>query len=85
MSLNADEEFYDGEDICRAVNLEAKEVYNEWRDKENEWDETVNKINQCRFGNKTFLKTQKEIINAVLSDRDVMALIPTGGGKSLTF
>jgi hypothetical protein len=45
VSMNADEEFYDGEDICRAVNLEAKEVFNEWRDKEYEWDETVDKIN----------------------------------------
>ena len=27
-----EELYYDGEDICRPVNLEAKEVFNEWRD-----------------------------------------------------
>ena len=32
-----------------------------------------------------FKENQKEVINAALSGRDVMALIPTGGGKSLTF
>lgn len=45
VAANQDEEFYDGEDICRAVNLEVKEVYNEWRDKENPWDEEVNELN----------------------------------------
>ena len=45
----------------------------------------VNEFNTNIFGNKAFYKTQQEIINAVLEGRDVMALIPTGGGKSLTF
>ena len=37
------------------------------------------------FGNDGFRENQKEIINAVKSKRDALALIPTGGGKSLTF
>jgi len=37
------------------------------------------------FGNKEFWIKQREIINATKSKRDVIALIPTGGGKSLTF
>lgn len=45
----------------------------------------VNELNLKVFGNQSFLESQKEIINAALSGRDVMALIPTGGGKSLTF
>ncbi len=85
MNVNPDEEFYDGEDICKPVNLESKDIFNEWRDKEYDWDVIVNEYNRKIFGNQTFLQTQREIINAVLTGRDVMALIPTGGGKSLTF
>ncbi len=33
----------------------------------------------------TFRKPQKEIIESVLQDQDVIALLPTGGGKSLCF
>ena len=37
------------------------------------------------FGNTSFRENQKEVINATKSGKDVLALIPTGGGKSLTF
>ena len=37
------------------------------------------------FGNETFRENQREIINATKSGKDTLALIPTGGGKSLTF
>ena len=37
------------------------------------------------FKNSEFRQHQREIINAVLSKRDVFVIMPTGGGKSLTF
>ena len=37
------------------------------------------------FGYGTFRPLQREIIEASLADRDVFALLPTGGGKSLCF
>jgi len=37
------------------------------------------------FSNTSFRENQREIINATKSKKDVLALIPTGGGKSLTF
>ena len=37
------------------------------------------------FGNESFRENQREIINATKSGKDCLALIPTGGGKSLTF
>ena len=37
------------------------------------------------FGNEAFRENQREIINATKSGKSVLALIPTGGGKSLTF
>ena len=41
--------------------------------------------NKTIFGNTEFRENQREIINATKSGKDVLALIPTGGGKSLTF
>ncbi len=37
------------------------------------------------WGFNSFKGSQKEIIDAILDDRDVLALLPTGGGKSLCF
>src|SRR6202012_2098892 len=37
------------------------------------------------FGSDTFKPRQEEIIEAALANRDVFALLPTGGGKSLCF
>jgi len=37
------------------------------------------------WGYKSFKGSQRNIIDTVLSDRDVLALMPTGGGKSLCF
>ena len=37
------------------------------------------------WGFTTFRSTQEEIIRAVLDGRDTLALMPTGGGKSLTY
>jgi ATP-dependent DNA helicase RecQ len=37
-----------------------------------------------RFGIRQFRPGQREVIEAVLSGRDVLAVMPTGAGKSLT-
>jgi superfamily II DNA helicase RecQ len=49
------------------------------------WDKQVEDANKMIFGNTDFRECQREIINATKSGRDALALIPTGGGKSLTF
>lgn len=50
-----------------------------------EWEAEIQEINKRVFGNKEFKPNQREIINAILSRKDVFACLPTGGGKSLTF
>ena len=45
----------------------------------------IDLANKEIFGNESFRENQREIINATKSGQDVLALIPTGGGKSLTF
>ena len=37
------------------------------------------------YNHKTFLKPQEEIIKSVLNKQDTIALLPTGGGKSICF
>ncbi len=37
------------------------------------------------WGFSTFREPQEEIINAVLQQKDAIALLPTGGGKSICF
>jgi bloom syndrome protein len=50
-----------------------------------DWDNEIELANREVFGNQSFREKQREVINATKSKRDVIALIPTGGGKSLTF
>jgi ATP-dependent DNA helicase RecQ len=38
-----------------------------------------------RFGLKAFRRGQAEIISAILKNKDVLAVLPTGGGKSLCY
>ncbi len=44
-----------------------------------------NKILNRYWGFTTFKPMQEEIINSIVSGRDTLALMPTGGGKSITF
>jgi len=37
------------------------------------------------FGFETFRPGQEEVVAAILAGRDVLAIMPTGGGKSLCF
>ena len=43
------------------------------------------KILQKYWGHSSFRSHQEEIINDVLDDKDVFALLPTGGGKSICY
>ena len=46
---------------------------------------SIDEILERWWGYKTFRPMQREIIESLLAGRDTLALMPTGGGKSLTF
>ena len=56
----------------------------EWQRKFS-WDNDVNFANKNIFGFNNFRPMQREIINAVLSNKDIFINMPTGIGKSLTY
>ena len=60
------------------------ERVSEWQ-KSFAWDNEITLVNKEIFGFDSFRENQREIINCTKSKRDALALIPTGGGKSLTF
>lgn len=71
------------ENEVRAKNYQFADL-KDWQT-EYYWDELVNTANKHIFRFKQFRSNQREIINAMLSGRDIFVNMPTGGGKSLTF
>ena len=50
-----------------------------------DWSSTARDILLETFGYRTFRSNQRGIVNATLARRDVFVIMPTGGGKSLTY
>ena len=49
------------------------------------WSQEVKSTLQRVFSIDTFRPMQKEVVNATMSNHDVILIMSTGGGKSLTF
>jgi len=64
---------------------EENEVPEDWTSNDFPWTEHAKKILNERFSIEDFRSLQKEAINVTLSKRDCILIMPTGGGKSLTF
>ena len=52
---------------------------------ENAYTEQKYKILQTQFGHKVFRPLQEEAVDAILAHQDLLMILPTGGGKSLSF
>ncbi|KAF7456004.1 ATP-dependent DNA helicase, RecQ family protein [Cryptosporidium felis] len=65
--------------------IQVNENDQDWEREDFEWSEEMRGINEQVFGNKSFRANQRQIMNAVISQRDVFVMMPTGGGKSLCF
>lgn len=66
--------------LKRSLNLDK-----DWGSETFEWDEVILDILQKTFKLQEFRFQQKAAINLILSDKDVLLLMPTGGGKSLCY
>ena len=52
--------------------------------KEND-DETIQRVLRDAFGFEDLRAGQREVVHAVMEGRDTLAIMPTGGGKSLCY
>eukprot|EP00887_Chlorella_sp_A99_P002461 scaffold10.g2461.t1 len=72
------------ERLRRAVAVEARALRADWRSTF-PWDARVAALLAAPFGLQEFRPLQREVINATMQGCDVLCLMPSGGGKSLTF
>jgi hypothetical protein len=57
----------------------------QWSREDFPWSAELRAKNASQFGNRDFRPLQLEVCNATMAGRDVLVLMPTGGGKSLTY
>lgn len=70
----------EGEEIPLSQELDEEEVGNR-----KARFETPEEVLQYYWGYSEFRPKQREIIDSILAGRDTLGLLPTGGGKSITF
>ncbi|MFB6306418.1 MAG: DEAD/DEAH box helicase, partial [Flavobacteriales bacterium] len=54
-------------------------------EKEAEGKEDIHKVLMQYWGYPSFRELQEDVVRSVLEDKDTLALLPTGGGKSICF
>ncbi|GAB2229187.1 hypothetical protein Droror1_Dr00023323 [Drosera rotundifolia] len=73
--------------VPKFIEVNYTEASNDkkWSSRDFSWAKKLEANNKRVFGNHSFRLNQREVINATMSGYDVFVLMPTGGGKSLTY
>lgn len=75
----------DDVDRTPIIDIEYNQHLAKWAGDDFPWSTLLVKRMANVFNLQSFRMNQKEIINATMSGRDCFVLMPTGGGKSLTY
>jgi len=73
------------ERLQRLVAAEARAPSANWAEASFPWDAQVSDLLRSVFRLPSWRPMQREVINATLQGRDVLCLMPSGGGKSLCY
>ncbi|GLI58828.1 hypothetical protein VaNZ11_000592 [Volvox africanus] len=71
--------------ILRQIDQERRAPKADWCQENFPWSGKLTQTLHDVFGLREFRPLQREVINATLQGRDVLCLLPSGGGKSLCY
>eukprot|EP00884_Botryococcus_braunii_P011001 jgi/Botrbrau1/19902/Bobra.0059s0023.2 len=72
------------ERLQRSIFLDRRAPKRDWEGTFT-WDDRILALLSERFGLQQFRHLQRQVINATMQGRDVLCLMPSGGGKSLCY
>jgi ATP-dependent DNA helicase Q1 len=67
------------------IEATNRNLNSEWIERQFKWSDTIKKLVKEKFHFDSFRPKQLAAINATLSKKDVLLVMPTGGGKSLVY
>lgn len=73
------------ERLQRLVRAEERASRADWSNSTFEWENKVNNLRRSLFHLRSWRPLQREVINATLQCRDVLCVMPSGGGKSICY
>ncbi|KXZ55835.1 hypothetical protein GPECTOR_2g1386 [Gonium pectorale] len=71
--------------LLRRIEQERRAPRADWQQETFPWSQRLGQALRDVFGLREFRPLQREVMNATLQGRDVLVLLPSGGGKSLCY